>query len=309
MWLWIFGLKFLACSMRISLSIFLIFFCVSIQAQQFNAEVIVNSDRISASANPVFDNLQQSIERFINQTNWNGIPLEDYQKIDCQVSFIVTEAVDFTRFSGILQIQASRPVYGSSYTTTLINFQDAEVGFVFNEFQALNYNENSVNSNLEAVLAYYAFLILGLEDSSFNSSGESDYFEQAENIVNLGQQNGYTGWANRPSDLNRYSLIKALRSSSQSWYLEFWYNYHRQGLDQLVNGDAEILFFTEQLAIFEEQSRSRYNNFLKRMFFDSKLDEIVGIYQAGNDSQKEEVTRILERQAPSYQSIWTQITK
>jgi len=294
--------------MRINLGIFLLFLFSTVHAQQFNAEVIVNSDRISASANPVFDNLQQSIERFINQTNWNGVTLEDYQKIDCQVSFIVTEAVDFTRFSGILQIQASRPVFGSSYTTTLINFQDAEVGFVFNEFQALNYNENSVNSNLEAVLAYYAFVILGLENLSFNNSSETDYFEQAENIVNLGQQNGYTGWANRPSDLNRYSLVKALRSSSQNWYQEFWYNYHRKGLDQLANGVAQIPFFTEQLSVFEDQSRSRYNNFLKRMFFDSKLDEIVGIYQVGSDDQKEEVIRILERQAPSYQSIWTQIT-
>lgn len=293
--------------MRFKLLFLLLLFFFSLHGQQFNATVVVNADRISASANPVFENLQQSMENFLNQTNWNNQNLEDHQKINCQVSLIITDAVDFTRFSGNLQIQASRPVYGSTYTTTILNFQDADVDFVFNEFQALNYNENRLSNNLEAVLAYYAFFVLRLDQISFSNEEDNSYLDTLENLVNLAQQNGYSGWANRPSELNRFTLLRCFNSPSQAWYTNFWYVYHRDGLDQLYKDDSSVNAITEQLEELGKQSRSRNNNFLKRLFFDSKMDEIVSIYKNQDDEVQSEVVQILSRNAPSYQSIWSQI--
>ncbi|MGB0837128.1 MAG: DUF4835 family protein [Flavobacteriaceae bacterium] len=295
--------------MKIKLLLLFIFLGSKLFAQDLNAEVSVNYDRISATSNEVFNNLEQAMSNFLNQTKWSDKNLTLDQRLKCQVSFIVTDVKDFTSFSGILQVQGSRPVFGSSYQTTLLNFRDTEISFSFTEFQALNYNENSLNNNLEAVLSYYAYLMLGLEAESFESGSGDAFFAKAEERMSLAQQSGYSGWANRPSDFNRYSLIKSLRSPSQSWFLELWYDYHRNGLDQLYHTVPGYPLFDEDLSLIDTQARSSYNNFLKRLFFDCKMDELVGIYNEAPSLTRQEVVVILGRQASSYQDRWSVLTQ
>jgi hypothetical protein len=294
--------------MKLKISLLLLLFSTSLIGQDLNAEVTVNSDRISASANPVFSNLEKSISNFLNQTKWTDRNLNDFQKTNCKFNFILTDVVDFTRFSGILQIQASRPVYGSLYQTTIFNFRDTEVGFTFNEFQSLNYNENSVNNNLETVLAFYVHIILGLESESFESDGGLPFFQKAEQLAGLGLQSGYAGWANEPNSFNKYALVNALLASSQQWFRVLWYDYHRMAMDMIYQDDQIYLKFDEYLEGMDQQSRSSYNNFLKRLFFDSKMDEVVSVLNLSPPESKNSASRYLGRLAPSYRNKWEVLT-
>jgi hypothetical protein len=294
--------------MKLKILLLFLLFSVSLFAQDLNAEVSVNSDRVSASANPVFSNLEQSISNFLNQTKWSDRDLDDFQKTNCKFNFILTDVVDFTRFSGILQIQASRPVYGSLYQTTIFNFRDTEVGFTFNEFQSLNYNENSVNNNLETVLAFYVHIILGLESESFQNNGGLAYFQKAEQLAGLGLQSGYAGWANEPNSFNKYALVNALLASSQEWFRILWYDYHRVAMDNIYQDDQPYLKFDAYLEGMDQQSRSSYNNFLKRLFFDSKMDEFVSVLNLSPEQSKNSAVRYLGRLAPSYRNKWEVLT-
>ena len=165
------------------------------KAQELNARITINSDKVQSTNKQVFKTLQDALNDFVNNKKWTDATFAMNERIDCSMTLIINEMVSDNSFKGEIQVQARRPVYNSSYTTTLLNYRDTELSFDYTEFEPLEYTENTLNSNLIATVVFYIYTILGLDFDSFSPKGGTAFFEQAMQIVSLAQaQPTWTGW-------------------------------------------------------------------------------------------------------------------
>jgi hypothetical protein len=205
-------------------------------------------------------------------------------------------------------VQASRPVYNSNYLTPIFNYNDVDFDFRYIEFENLFYNPNSFDSNLVSVLAFYAYMILGIDADSYGMLEGTNYFDNAENIVVVAQSSGYKGWAQSGGNQNRFFLVNDMITPTFSPMREGFYQYHALGLDRMAD-DLKVgkEGIKTALATISKVHIVRPNAFLPRVFFDAKSDEIVALFSGGPPVQTAELVETLNRMSPTNTSKWSKI--
>ncbi len=278
-----------------------------LNAQEFNAQVAINAEQTGNPNLQVFKTLERSLVEFLNNTKWTEVDYRTEERIDCSF-FINIVGYDNDSFNATLQVQASRPVYGSNYATTIFNINDKQFNFNYLEFQPLNYNPNGFESNLISVLSFYVYTILGVDADTFELNGGTDYFEQAKNIVGNAQGSGGVGWNAPDGPQTRFRLNDDLLSGTYDGYRSAMYTYHRDGLDIMHNNlkkGKEVI--TESMKSLEEMHNVRPNSYMMRVFFDAKADEISSVLSGGPSVNIAETVQVLNRIAPTYSENWKNI--
>ena len=281
------------------------------EAQELNARVTINSDQVQTTNKQVFTTLQTALTEFINNKKWTDATFAVNERIDCSMTLIISEVVSDNSFKGEIQIQARRPVYNSSYTTTLLNFRDTELSFDYTEFEPLEYTENTLSNNLIATVVFYIYTILGLDFDSFAPKGGSAFLQQAQQIVSLAQaQTSWTGWKAFENDRNRHALSTALTDNTSDLFREMWYNDHRKGLDEMAaNADRGRTTIIELLPTLEQIKSSRPTSPILQMFSDAKLDEVVLIYSKATSQEKQDGYKLLSNLYPALTSRMESLKK
>jgi len=281
---------------------FLLFFCFCgiANAQEINASITINSDRIQGTDKQIYTTLQGALTEFVNNRRWTDAVFAVNERIDCTMTIIINERTD-DNFKAEIQIQARRPVYNSSYTTTLLNFRDTQVDFTYVEFEQLEYSETTLQNNLTATIVFYIYTILGLDFDGFSPKGGTPFFQQAMQIVNLAQsQPGWTGWQPFESNRNRHAVVTALTETASDGFRDMWYTYHRRGLDEMAaNSDRGRTNIINAIPAISEYRSARPSSVLLLMFSDAKLDEIVAIYSKATAQEKQEGLTLLSNLYPT----------
>ena len=278
------------------------------QAQELNCTVTFSTDQVGATNQQVFKTLKKSLTEFVNNTKWTEQTYKGAEKIECSFFFTIT-AYNADQFTGTLQVQASRPVYNSTYMSPILNINDKEINFNYIEFQNLTFNPNSFDSNLLSIMAFYANLIIGMDADTYALEGGSKSLESAQNIANLAQQSQIKGWSQSEKNQNRYFIITDMLSPTFVSFRKTMYEYHLKAKDKMAENPKESKEnIKSALKTLTEVSDSRPNSFLVRLFFDAKADEIVSIYTDGPKIDVTEVINSLNRLSPTNSSKWGKIS-
>ena len=258
------------------------------QVSELNAKLSINSSKIQGTNKEVFNTLQRALNEFINNKKWTNAKFSPNERIDCAFTMIVNTLED-NRFSCELQVQARRPVYNSSYTTTIFNFRDTQLDFQYTEMEPLEYSETTLQSNLTATIVFYIYVILGIDFDGFSPKGGSVFFQQAQQILTLAQsESSWNGWKAFENDRNRHALITALTENQSEGYRQFWYDYHRKGLDEMAaNADRGRTNILDALPALTADKIARPTSILLQVFSDTKLDELVAIYSKATTQEKQ----------------------
>lgn len=288
--------------------VLLALFTMQAKAQELNCTVTVNADRVTDANTQVFRTLERSLTDFINNTRWGNRNFERSERIQCAM-FINVSAYSGNEFTATLQVQSGRPVYNSTYSSPVLNFNDKEFSFSYTEFQNLFYNPNAFESNLISVIGYYANIIIALDADTFELNGGTPYYQAALNIANLAGASGYKGWTQQEGgNQNRYFLINDILSTTFAPYRQALYEYHLGALDTMADnqkaGKEKVVAAINTLA---EISKVRPNAFITRIFFDAKSDEIVQIFSAGPMITAPDLVSTLNRISPTNSSKWSRI--
>lgn len=270
-------------------------------AQELNARITINSDKIQGTNKQVFTTLQTALMEFVNNRKWTDATFAVNERIDCTFTIIINERPSDNSFKGEIQVQARRPVYNSSYTTTLLNYRDQQLDFEYTEFEPLEYTENMVESNLTAAIVFYVYTILGLDFDSFSPKGGTTFHNMAQQLVSQAQsQPAWNGWKAFENDRNRHALSTAFTDNGSELFRDFWYTYHRTGLDEMAaNADRGRTTILESLPTLEKIKSARPTTPLMQLFSDSKLDEVVAIYEKATSQQKQEGYKMLSNLFPA----------
>jgi len=279
-----------------------------VQAQELNATVTINSDKISGSNKQVFQTLERSLTEFINQKKWTNKKFKTQERIKCVFVLTITEQSSNTDFKGNIQVQSSRPVYNSVYQTPVFNFKDKDFSFKYTEFETLEFNPNSFDSNLVSVMVFYVYTILGMDADTFAKNGGTTYFEQAENVTNQAQQGGFAGWDRKTRGNTRYKLITDILSGSYDNFRTAMYTYHMKGLDLFAEDKAIAKEnIATSIGLLKNIYNRRPNALLIRTFMDAKSDEIVDIFSDGPRYDTNKLKEDLNRMSPVNSSKWNKI--
>ena len=298
--------------MRITLLIICTFFSfLTINGQELSAKVNINHQQIQGTDNAIFEELKEKLEEIMNTQQWTPLKFLEQERISCSFNITVKE---YKREEGIwvcsCMIQANRPVYNSSYTTTVFQFQDNDFTFVYNQFDNLNYNEEIIDNQLLALFAYYSYLIIGMDLDSFSPKGGSDVLNRCLNLTNNAQNLDYPGWKAYDSNKNRFAIINDYLEGAMEPFRLLQYDYYRKGLDEMANnaerGRTEIsTAITEDL---QKAHKDRSTSMLPQIWTDYKKDELANIYKGkGTSKEKEQVYDVLFSINPSQSNSWDKI--
>jgi len=264
-------------------------------SQELNCTFEVNAKKVSNANKEIFTTMQEAINEYLNTTVWTDAQFAVNEKIQCKMFLTVAEYDESTgKMKCDLQIQSTRPVYNSSYTTTLINFKDTRVEFTYDNNEQLVYNETEMQSNLTAILNFYALFVIAIDFDSFSLNGGDPYFDKLGEIVRMAQSSGESGWKAFEDSKNRSSILSAYTDKQTSGIRELFYNYHRLGLDQMVTSvDKGRATITQSLETLKSIYDVAPMSVCLSMFKDAKMDELVNIYSKANSTEKEKVYEML----------------
>ena len=283
--------------------------CTTATAQELNCKVELNTDQVQATNKQIFQTLEAAINDYMNTTKFSPAQFSANEKIECRLFFTINE-YDDGNFKGDLQVQSSRPVYNASYMTTLINFKDTKIEFTYQENEPLIFSENSMESNLTAILNFYAYLILAVDFDSFSYHGGDAFYERAENVVQMAQSSGETGWKTFEDTKNRSAVLNAFTEGNTSCIRDLLYEYHRLGLDEMVlspdKGRAKI---SSTLNYIKKIYDTVPMSVALSMFKDAKLDELVNLYTKGSQTERDNAYDILSPIYPTEQDRLNKIKK
>lgn len=285
-----------------------LFIGLSCYSQELNCEIVVNAQQTGSPNLTIFKTLENQLTELINNTKWTNKVFAPQERIDCSMNIVITQ-YSGESFQGTIQIQSSRPVYGSSYSSPVYNFNDRDFTFRYLEFQNLIFNPNQFESNLISVLAFHVYMILGLDADTFARNGGDPYFKQAQTIVNYSQQENFNGWKMEDGLQSRFVLIDNVLSPTFSAFREVMYGYHREGLDVMsenVRKGKEAI--ATNLKKFQAMNSRRPNSFILRTFFDAKAEEIEQIFSDGPNVNIADLKDILQKVAPMHSSKWSNIS-
>jgi len=293
--------------MRKILSLLFILIVGFANAQELNCTVTVNADQVGGTNQQIYKTLQKTLTDFINKSDWTGRGYKSNERINCSM-FINVSALTGTQFTATIQVQSSRTAYNSTYSSPVFNFNDKEFTFDYTEFQNLTFNPTSFDSNLVSVVSYYCFMIIGMDADTFAPDGGTDFFDIAQEIVNVAQASGYKGWSGNDGNSNRFFLVNDMQSPTFAPYRKAMYEYHFDGMDNM-NKDLKTSKekIIAAIANLREIYSVRPNSFLVRVFFDAKSDEIVSIFSGGPKMNITELIENLNRISPLNSAKWASI--
>ena len=278
------------------------------EAQELEVRININHSQISGTDVSVFENLKQTLEQFVNERQWTPLQFQKNERIQCSFNITVTKYIrEENRFECTAMIQANRPVYNSSYTSTLYNNKDDNFQFQFAEFDQLLFDDNIIDNQLTALLAYYAYLIIGLDLDSFSPLGGSSVLQQCMFLVNNAQDLGYPGWKSFEDSRNRFAIINDYLDESMKPMRQLQYDYYRKGLDEMVNNaERGRTMISDAL---ENDLKTAHENkplsLLPQLWTDYKRDELSNIYKGkGTQKEKERIYDILMSINASQSNAW-----
>jgi hypothetical protein len=298
---------------KILLTSWLLFCSGSLLAQELQATVNINHAQIQGTDNSIFDNLQTTLMQFLNDRKWTALQFQKNERISCSFNITVNKYDRKTNtFSCKAIVQANRPVFNSSYTTTLYNNIDNNFDFEFAEFSQLDFNEEHIDNQLTALCAYYAYLIIGMNLDSFSPMGGTDILQQCLNVANNAQGLNFTGWKSFDDDRNRYAFINGYIDEALKPFRMLQYDYYRTGLDEMANNveKARVKITTALENDLQKAHENRPLSMLPQIWTDYKKDELANIYQGkGTQKEKESVYEILFRLNASLNEAWDKIKR
>lgn len=304
--------SWLSCFSPVSLAGGLLCCCPSaISAQELQAKITINHAQISGTEKGVFDNLQQSLQQFVNNRQWTHLQFQKNERIICNFNITITKYDrDQNLFTCKALIQANRPVFNSAYTSTLYNNVDDNFTFRFAEYDQLEFNEQQIDNQLTALFAYYAYLIIGIDLDSFAPKGGEDILQRCMNLVNNAQNLDYPGWKAFSDDRNRYAIISDYLDGALEPFRQLQYDYYRKGLDEMANnaerGRTEITAALE--TGLKKAKENRPLSLLPQIWTDFKKDELANIYRGkGTQKEKESIYELLFSINPSQNKYWDQV--
>lgn len=280
----------------------------AISAQELQAKITINHAQISGTEKGVFDNLQQTLQQFVNNRQWTHLQFQKNERIICNFNITVTKYDrDQNLFTCKALIQANRPVFNSAYTSTLYNNVDDNFTFRFAEYDQLEFNEQQIDNQLTALFAYYAYLIIGIDLDSFAPKGGEDILQRCMNLANNAQNLDYPGWKAFSDDRNRYAIISDYLDGALEPFRQLQYDYYRKGLDEMANnaerGRTEITAALE--TGLKKAKENRPLSLLPQIWTDFKKDELANIYRGkGTQKEKESIYELLFSINPSQNQYW-----
>ena len=287
---------------------------ISLGAQELKCTISINSEQVQGSNKAVFTTLQQSMEEFVNTQRWTNMTFQEKERIECSM-MIVVKSVQDNMFVCEFTCQSRRPVFGTTYTTPTLNIKDANFTFTYQEYDRMEFQHNTFTSNLTALVAYYCYLIIGHDMDSFAKLGGTPYFQVCEDIVTSAQSASLdnaemVGWKAFESNRNRYALTNNLMDEAFKKYRAYYYDYHRHGLDEMVNnvanGRARI---AKDIKVLKEAYNARPATYLVGTFLDAKSDELVNIFKSGTADEKKRVYELLMDIDPTRQDTYENINR
>jgi hypothetical protein len=283
----------------------ILLFTLNSKAQEFNCKVNINADQIPGVEARVFKTLEQSLSDFINTRKWGNDVFQNKEKIELVFTLILSKKIDGVEggYLGRLSVQSKRPIFNSSYSSTLVNYTDKDLAIKYIEFQPIEFNDNRVvtndalSSNLPAIISYYCYIALGLDYDSFSLKGGTDFYNKALNIANNAPENNtIVGWKATESQRNRFWLIDQLHNNRFDKMRTVFYQYHRVGLD-LLTSDPELgrVNINGLIPILKEVNQENPSSMLMQFFFSSKSEEFQNFISASTMADKQKLIPILSQ--------------
>ena len=296
---------------RLAFLLSLLLMVASAEAQELQAKVTINRQQVQGTDASVFENLQQTLEQFMNERQWTALQFQENERIVVNFNITISKYdASQNRFTATALIQANRPVYNSAYTTTLYNNTDRNFNFDFAQFDQLNFNEESVDNQLTALFAYYAYLIIGLNLDSFSPMGGTDVLQRCMNLVNNCQDLGFPGWKSFEDSRNRFAIINDYLDEAMKPFRQLQYDYYRTGLDEMAQnverGRTNVTTALEN--DLKKAHEDKPLSLLPQIWTDYKKDELANIYKGkGTQKEKESVYDILFSINASQNNSWEKI--
>lgn len=294
--------------MRKLFIIIFLFALKSLHSQELNGKVIVDYSKVSTSNPQIFKTLENALNEFINKTVWSDKTFKQNEKIKCSFLISVNGYDNNNQFETSIQVQSSRPIYNSSYASPVLNINDKDFNFQYTEFENLIYSPNNFDSNLTAVFAFYCQIILGMDAETFSVGTGDVYFENAQNIANVGGTSGSKGWSQTEKTQNRYFLINDLISPSFKLFKDRMFDYHFKGLDTMtINSKNAKNEISKAIDGISKVFSTRPSAYLLRVFIDAKSDEIVSIFSEGSNVEVDDLVANLNKISPTNSAKWALI--
>ncbi len=287
-------------------------FCTKSFAQELDARVTVNHSKISGTNTSVFEDLEKNISDFLNNRRWTSQQYNDNERINCSFNITINKYDDARgSFTASLLLMVIRPVYNSSYTTVEYSIKDENFDFTYHEFDKLDFRVDQINNDLTAMLGYYAYFIIGIDNDTMSPEGGTDFFKTAFDIANSAQGLNGKGWKTTGNDRNRYAIINDMLDGSMEPFRKMQYTYHREGLDVMAeNAESGRNKITEAIKLLGEAHNNKRLSKLPQLFTEYKRDELVNIYQGqGKPQEKESLYNLLSNINASYNTYWRNLSK
>ena len=282
----------------------------SATAQELNAKVLINRAQVSNTKSGVFEALETAITQFLNERQWTNLQFREQERIQCSFNITIsTYSETDNSFKASLLVASTRPVWGSSYTTTVWNMNDKDFDFNFQEFDRLEWRPDQVDNNLTAMLAYWAYMIIGLDLDSMSPMGGTDILRLAQELCNNAESLGFKGWKAFDDTKNRYAIVNDYLDGSMEKFRQLQYTYYRTGLDHMSESTEEArTAIAEAVKLLKEAHEDKSLSMLPQIFTDFKRDELVSIFTGqGTSKEREEVYDILFRINPSQNNYWEKL--
>ena len=290
----------------------LLFFALGnvVQAQELNARVMINREQVSNTKSGVFDALEKQITQFLNERKWTDLQFRESERIQCAFNLTISAYSETDNsFKASLLVASNRPVWGSSYTTTVWNYNDKDFNFNFQEFDQLEWRPEQIDNNLTAMLAYWIYFIIGMDLDTMSPMGGTPYLQMALDICNNAESLGSDGWKAFGDTKNRFSIVNDYLDGAMEKMRQLQYDYYRKGLDQMSeNTEKGRDAIAETMTLLKEAHEDKSLSLLPQIFTDIKRDEIISIFNAQTPSeQRESIYEILFRINPSQSQYWDKL--
>ncbi len=293
---------------RITIWLFILFATTFAYAQELDCKVVINSQKIQGTNAQVFKTLETALTEFLNDRKWTNQQYAQNERITCSFNITVNEYSDDGSFKCDLMVQSSRPIFNSTYSSTVFNFKDTEFAFTYQEYDQLEFQEEMLDNNLTAVMAYYALLLIGLDMDTYAPQGGTEILQRVSSIVNNAEMLNATGWKAFDSDRNRHAIINDYMDGSMAPLRELMYEYYRKGLDEMAtNAERGRTNITTALGKLKQAKENKPLSALPVIWTDIKKDELVNIYSKGSQKEKEDISAMMSDINPSQSTSWNKI--
>jgi hypothetical protein len=291
----------------------LLFFIVlgtQLHAQELNCTCTINSTQITTSDRGIFRDMKTAIEQFMNSRKWSGDSYKAYEKIKCNLLMTITKMPSIGSFGASIQVQAARPVFNTNYSSLIFNFADRDFEFEYIESLPMEYNDNTYTTNLTAMLAVYAYLMIGVDHDSFSELGGSPFFQKALAVVNNAQQSNRAGWDALNSNRSRYWIVENYNNAQMMEMRRAFYSYHRLALDNFEKDpDKSREIIVRGLREIKKVRDVNPTSILVVSFFDAKSRELANLFSSGNVPVRREAYDIITSIDPSNRTAYEKMIK